>query len=73
MRKKYRQWILKRRLKQAIRLLSKIDKSMKELNWPRWKRKQFWRDFVTSPTFRSQFFSRIGAMYKKDWEVQIEN
>jgi len=41
-------WLLRKRIKQAKRLLEKVDKTMKALNMPRWKRKQIWRDFIKS-------------------------
>jgi len=45
-------WLLKRRIKQAVKLLARIDKTMSALQMPRWKRKQIWRDFIKSENQR---------------------
>ncbi len=41
-------WLLRKQIKQAVKLLQKIDGTMKSLDMPRWKRKQIWRDFIKS-------------------------
>jgi len=45
-------WLLRRRIKRAAELLAKIDRTMKALEMPRWKRKQMWRDFIKSESQR---------------------
>ena len=45
-------WLLKRRIKRAVELLAKIDRTMRALEMPRWKRKQIWRDFKKSESQR---------------------
>ena len=50
--KRYKQWLMKRRVNKAIVLLVKVDSAMKAMNMPRYLRKQIWRDFVRSPARR---------------------
>ncbi len=45
-------WLLRRKIKQAIRVLARIDAMMKSMRMPRWKRKQMWRDFIKSESQR---------------------
>ena len=47
-------WLLKRRIKQAIKLLAAIDNMMKSMKMPRWRRKQIWRGFIKSETQRKE-------------------
>ena len=30
----------------TIKLLHRLDENMKRAGWPRWRRRQFWRDFI---------------------------
>lgn len=46
--------ILRWKLKLGVRVLINIDKSIDLMGWPRWKRKQFWMDFVKSPETRKR-------------------
>ena len=48
----FKNWLLKRRIKQSVKLLAKIDQTMSALKMPRWKRKQMWRDFIKSESQR---------------------
>lgn len=48
----FKNWLLKRRIKQSVKLLARIDRTMKALEMPRWKRKQMWRDFIKSESQR---------------------
>lgn len=41
-------WLLRRRINHTIRLLKKVDTTMKALKMPKWQRKQMWRDFIKS-------------------------
>jgi len=47
-------WLLKRRIKQTLKMLEKIDRAMISLKLPRWKRRQIWRDFIKSRKRRLQ-------------------
>lgn len=47
-------WLLKRRIKQAIKLLAAIDNMMKSMKMPRWRRRQVWRDFIKSEAQRKE-------------------
>jgi len=60
--KSYRMWRLKRKIRQAQWLLSRIDAIMKAMNMPRYKRKQMWRDFVKSENQRKNMISILGGM-----------
>jgi len=60
--KSYRTWRLKKRIRQAQWLLWRIDKIMKAMNMPRYKRKQMWRDFVKSENQRKNMISILGGM-----------
>jgi len=54
-------WLLKKRINQAITLLKKIDDLMKALNMPRWKRKQMWRDFIKSEDQRMNIMQLLNG------------
>lgn len=54
-------WLLKKRINQAITLLKKIDDLMKTLNMPRWKRKQIWRDFIKSEDQRMNIMQLLNG------------
>lgn len=54
-------WLLKRRIEQAVKLLAKIDKTMKALEMPRWKRKQIWREFVKSESQRMNIMNILNG------------
>jgi len=60
--KLYQKWLFNRRVKKAVWLLKKIDKGMKQ--HPRWKRKQFWKDFIKSPSFREVFYKKFPEVMK---------
>jgi len=53
MKKRYLDWLMKRRIKQTIKILRRVDKLMVAMNMPHWKRKQIWRDFIKSQTGRN--------------------
>ena len=55
---KIRRWRLRKRTRRAAFLLRKIDTEMKQMRWPKYKRKQFWRDFIKSPELRDEVFAR---------------
>lgn len=40
----YRNWLVKI----SLRLLRDLDSNMKKARYPRYKRRQFWRDFIKS-------------------------
>jgi len=50
-------WLIKRKIKQAIKLLVAIDNIMKSTKMPRWRRKQVWRDFIKSEAQRKEVIS----------------
>ena len=52
-----RRWY--RRMNEALYLLARVDSLMKEENWPSYKRKQFWADFIKSPGYRATAFKQI--------------
>jgi len=54
-------WLLKRRIEQAVKLLAKIDKTMRALGMPRWKRKQIWREFVKSESQRMNIMNILNG------------
>jgi len=47
--------LLKYRLRKLLRLCMNIDVTMARKQWPVWKRKQWWRDFVKSSAARKAF------------------
>lgn len=49
--KAFRVWLFKRRLKRAFRDVRKVNILLRHL--PHWKRKQFWKDFISRDSFRS--------------------
>jgi len=42
--------------KWMIKFFEKLDFVMKKNGWPRWRRKQFFRDFVSSPESRKDLY-----------------
>jgi hypothetical protein len=50
-----RKIILRYRIKRLMELCMKIDEAMRTRDWPAWKRKQWWRDFMKSPIAREEF------------------
>jgi len=54
-------WRLRRRIKQAVKLLAKIDATMRALGMPRWKRKQMWRDFIKSESQRMNIINILNG------------
>ena len=59
--RRYRRWLMKRRIKKAFALLKKVDIAMKAMNMPRHLRKQMWRDFIKSPTRRMDMLNILGS------------
>lgn len=59
--KLYKDWLLRRQIKQSIRILQKVDKTMKVLGMPRWKRKQMWRDFIKSESQRNNIMDLLNG------------
>lgn len=57
----FKKWRLRRRVKQAVNLLAKIDRMMKALGMPRWQRKQMWRDFIKSESQRMNIISILNG------------
>jgi len=43
---------LRRRMRQLVIVIRRIEATQTALKWPRWKRQQFWRDLCTSPRGR---------------------
>lgn len=52
---------IKAKIKRAIILLEQVDNFMSEEDWPRQRRRQFWRDFISSPGNRDQVAQAILA------------
>jgi len=57
--KKFKKWRTGRQMRTALILLWKIDKFMKDRNWPSYKRKRFWHEFIKSPKAREEIFGEI--------------
>lgn len=57
--KAYRRWLLKRRIRRAQRLLVLIDRGIKKIGMPRYKRKQLWRDFSNMKADHAEIFDLI--------------
>ena len=53
--------LIKKKIKRAILLLEKIDDFMQEESWSRQRRRQFWRDFISSPGNRDRVAQAILA------------
>ena len=51
----------KRAMKAALMLLWRIDIHMSRTKWPRYKRKQWWNDFIKSPASRGIVFQQVLA------------
>lgn len=54
-------WLLRRKIRQAVNLLAKIDRMMQALGMPRWQRKQMWRDFIKSESQRMNIISILNG------------
>lgn len=55
LKKKWRARRLRRLARRAARLSRRFDNIMRREDWPRWKRRQFWRDFIKDGDAREQF------------------
>ena len=53
MKRWWQRWLFKRRVRQAIRILARIDASMTAAGFTRSERKQVWHDFIKSKAGRS--------------------
>jgi hypothetical protein len=53
----YYNWVFRRRLKKLMKFLRFIDASFKDK--PRYKKRQFWRAFISSPSFRQYVMDRL--------------
>jgi len=53
MRHWWRRLILRRRIRRAQSLILKIEATLCDMNAPRWKRKQIWRDFIKTNSGRA--------------------
>jgi len=56
---KYKSRKFKKLLKNSVVLHRLLDLFMKKHNWPSWKRKQFWHDFIKSPASREKVILEI--------------
>jgi len=45
----YRAWRMRRLAKRAKRLFRILDRHMGMMKWPRWRRRQWWRDYIKEP------------------------
>lgn len=52
--KPYREWRLERLRKNALRYIDLLDRAMKSEHYPRFKRRQFWRQFVHDGRFNNE-------------------
>ena len=52
-----RQRKIRRQLRAAFRLIDSTNRIMLKEGWPRWKRKQFWRDFISRDDKRKVFLN----------------
>ena len=57
----YRNWLVKL----SLRLLKDLDLNMIKAHYPRYKRRQFWRDFVSSSQHNVSIRKVIGKTVKK--------
>ena len=57
--KRYRRWLLKRRLARARRLLMFIDAGIKRMGMSRQARRQMWRDFAKGKDDHAEIFDLI--------------
>ncbi len=61
--KKFNKWRKKRKyqrtMNKAIFFFVRLDVAMKDNNWPRYKRRQFWRDFIKSPKARDSVLRQV--------------
>ena len=64
-RRAYRKWRFKRNMRKMISFFLKLDKAMARRH-PRWKRKQFWHDFVHSDEFRRGLRKAIPRLFLDD-------
>ena len=64
MKRWWQRRLFKRRVRQAIRFLARIDASMTAAGFTRSERKQVWRDFIKSKAGRSRVidFMAEGAL-----------
>lgn len=52
------EWIIRKKLKWAIRLLLSIDISLRR-KWSRQRRKRFWLEFSKSPSLQNEIFNNL--------------
>jgi len=53
LRNKFLRWRLARQTRKVARFMMKWDRGMLKAGYPRWKRKQFWREVVKDQEVRN--------------------
>ena len=48
----WRRLRLRRRMRQLVHVIRRIEATQQALGWPRWKKQAFWRDFKYGPRGR---------------------
>ena len=66
LRRVYREWRFKQNMRRMIAFFESLDKAMARRH-PRWKRKQFWNDFVHSEEFRKGLRKSIPKLFLGEW------
>lgn len=61
---KYREWKFRRDSRRVARLLKRINSVMILRGWPKWKRQQFWHNFIKHDSVRSQLFDAVGKEFR---------
>ena len=59
--RRFRRWILKRRIRQAKKLMRLIDSGIKKVGMPRYERRRLWRDFAVSKEDHEIIFDFINV------------
>jgi len=50
-----------RRFRKAARIMDTLDDWMLARKYPKWERKQAWRDIIRSPEARKALFKKLGS------------
>jgi hypothetical protein len=65
MRRAFRRWRFKRKVRGFVKFFAVLDRAISDNN-PRWKRQQFWYDFQKSEEFRKAMRKKIPSILLKD-------
>lgn len=62
MKNLFKKFLFMWNIRRAVKFIDRVDRALH--HHPRWKRKQFWRDFITSEEFRKECTKRFPEVLK---------